>query len=111
MLADSVELQAACVLRDVGSRELNINVQTFSKTPPTPPPGASLSGEGMVHCIHFNYVCLGQYRLNRHMEHCCDHSGGNGKHKCEWCEYSTDRSDCLACHRRSHTGERPYGCL
>ena len=64
----------------------------------------------MVHCIHCNYAGLGQDRLNRHMKQCHNHFVRNGRHKCEWCEYSTDRSDNLANHRRTHTGEWPYRC-
>ena len=71
------------------------------------------------------------------MEHCRDHSGGNGKHKCEWCEYSQigqiswhvivggtpgsgrtavcdicgkafTRASDIVRHKRVHTGEQPY---
>ena len=35
---------------------------------------------------------------------------GIRRHKCEWCEYSTDSASNMTRHRRTHTGERPYRC-
>ncbi|XP_061096972.1 zinc finger protein 239-like isoform X1 [Conger conger] len=35
---------------------------------------------------------------------------GGQEYACEECRYSTNSSYNLACHARTHTGERPYGC-
>ena len=64
----------------------------------------------MVRCVHCDFACLGQSRLDRHVKQRHNNIGGNGKYKCEWCEYSTDRKYSLKRHRRTHTGERPHRC-
>uniref|UniRef100_A0A131YJ40 SCAN domain-containing zinc finger protein n=1 Tax=Rhipicephalus appendiculatus TaxID=34631 RepID=A0A131YJ40_RHIAP len=33
-----------------------------------------------------------------------------GKHKCSFCNYSSDRKAHVKMHERTHTGERPYAC-
>ncbi|XP_043233155.1 zinc finger protein 287-like isoform X11 [Amphibalanus amphitrite] len=71
----------------------------------------SSTGElAVVCCPHCELSCLGQDRLNMHVKDRHGHIGRNGKFKCEWCKYSTENSDHMANHRRTHTGERPYRC-
>ncbi|XP_043233163.1 zinc finger protein 782-like isoform X13 [Amphibalanus amphitrite] len=71
----------------------------------------SSTGElAVVCCPHCDFSCLGQDRLNRHVKKKHGHIGRNDKFKCEWCQYSTENSDHMANHRRTHMGERPYRC-
>ncbi|XP_043241042.1 histone-lysine N-methyltransferase PRDM9-like [Amphibalanus amphitrite] len=96
---------------DAYARELNINVQTFRKAPAAaPPPAAFVSGGSTVRCVHCDYACLGQERLDRHVKTRHGHIGRNGRHKCERCEYSTNDVGKLSNHRLTHTGERPHRC-
>ncbi|XP_043206693.1 histone-lysine N-methyltransferase PRDM9-like isoform X2 [Amphibalanus amphitrite] len=97
---------------DAYARELNINVQTFRKAPATaPPPAAAIvSGGSTVRCVHCDYACLGQERLDRHVKTWHGHIGRNGRYKCEWCEYSTNDVCKMSRHRLTHTGERPHRC-
>ncbi|XP_043226482.1 histone-lysine N-methyltransferase PRDM9-like [Amphibalanus amphitrite] len=96
---------------DAYARELNINVQTFRKAPAAaPPPAAFVSGGSTVRCVHCDYACLGQERLDKHVKTWHGHIGRNGRHKCEWCEYSTNDMRVLSRHRLTHTGERPHRC-
>ncbi|KAF0301927.1 Histone-lysine N-methyltransferase PRDM9 [Amphibalanus amphitrite] len=68
---------------DAYARELNINVQTFRKAPAAaPPPAAFVSGGSTVRCVHCDYACLGQERLDRHVKKRHGHIGRNGRHKC-----------------------------
>ena len=53
---------------------------------------------------------MGQDLLDGHAKHRHDVIGRNRRHKCEWCEYSTDSASNMTRHRRTHTGERPYRC-
>ncbi|XP_043233152.1 zinc finger protein 525-like isoform X9 [Amphibalanus amphitrite] len=71
---------------------------------------SSTGGPAMVDCPHCGFSCLGQDRLNRHVKKKHSHIGRNGKLKCEWCQYSTNKSIDMNRHRRTHTGERPYRC-
>ena len=64
----------------------------------------------MIRCAHCGLICLAQDNLDKHMKQRHSHIGRNGKHKCEWCEYSTDNSSHLRRHLVAHTGERPYSC-
>ncbi|CAN7938342.1 unnamed protein product [Ixodes hexagonus] len=34
----------------------------------------------------------------------------DGKHQCCYCPYTTNDKTRLTCHKRTHTGERPFGC-
>ncbi|KAF0301933.1 Histone-lysine N-methyltransferase PRDM9 [Amphibalanus amphitrite] len=68
---------------DAYARELNINVQTFRKAPAAaPPPAAFVSGGSTVRCVHRDYTCLGQERLDRHVKMRHGHIGRNGRYKC-----------------------------
>jgi len=71
---------------------------------------SSTGGLATVCCPHCDFRCLGQNRLNMHLKDRHGHIGRNDKLKCEWCQYSTENSDHMANHRRTHTGERPYRC-
>ena len=64
----------------------------------------------MVRCDHCDLACLGQSRLDEHVKQCHSSIDRNGKYKCEWCEYSTDKKHYLEAHRHFHPGEPPYRC-
>ncbi|XP_043242065.1 zinc finger protein 835-like isoform X3 [Amphibalanus amphitrite] len=70
----------------------------------------SQGGEEILHCPHCSYSCLEHDLLDRHVQKRHGHIGRNGRHKCEWCQYSTDMLEHMTRHRRTHTGERPYRC-
>ncbi|XP_043223716.1 zinc finger protein 271-like isoform X2 [Amphibalanus amphitrite] len=147
---------------DESARELTVHSETSGEAVTSSSAGPSSSGiGGPLQCLHCNYRCLGQDRLDTHVKrvhgnigrngrHYCEwclystnrlnsfsssvqcphcdsrclgpkhldrhdksrhsHTGRNGRFKCEWCQYSTDDSSSIKCHRRIHTGERPHRC-
>ena len=64
----------------------------------------------MLHCTHCDYACLGQDLLDKHLKQRHGHIGRNGRHKCDWCEYSTDDKSSLTRHQGTHSWERPFSC-
>ncbi|XP_043237198.1 histone-lysine N-methyltransferase PRDM9-like isoform X4 [Amphibalanus amphitrite] len=96
---------------DDSARELTVHSETSEESVTSSPAGPSSSGIGFtLRCPHCDFRCLGQHYLDGHVKTSHGHKDRNGRFKCEWCQYSTDRSDCMKKHRRTHTGERPYGC-
>ncbi|XP_043237197.1 histone-lysine N-methyltransferase PRDM9-like isoform X3 [Amphibalanus amphitrite] len=96
---------------DDSARELTVHSETSEESVTSSPAGPSSSGiSGSVQCPHCGFRCVGQHYLDRHVKKSHSRIGKNGRFKCEWCQYSTDRSDRMKNHRRTHTGERPYGC-
>ncbi|XP_043228124.1 zinc finger protein 2-like isoform X3 [Amphibalanus amphitrite] len=96
---------------DDSARELTVHSETSGQSVTSSPAGPSSSGiSGSVQCPHCDFRCRGQQRLDGHVKRrhkCIDR---NGRFKCEWCQYSTDVSSNMICHRRTHTGERPHRC-
>ncbi|XP_043202221.1 zinc finger protein 271-like isoform X2 [Amphibalanus amphitrite] len=96
---------------DDSARELTVHSETSEKSVTSSPAGPSSSGiSGSVQCPHCGFRCVGQHYLDRHVKKSHSRIGKNGRFKCEQCQYSTDRPDCMKNHRRTHTGERSYGC-
>ncbi|XP_043199346.1 histone-lysine N-methyltransferase PRDM9-like isoform X7 [Amphibalanus amphitrite] len=95
---------------DDSARELTVHSETSGESVTSSPAGPSSSGIGFtLRCPHCDFRCLGHY-LDGHVKTSHGHIGRNGRFKCEWCQYSTDKSTRMERHRRIHTGERPYGC-
>ncbi|XP_043228125.1 histone-lysine N-methyltransferase PRDM9-like isoform X4 [Amphibalanus amphitrite] len=96
---------------DDSARELTVHSETSGQSVTSSPAGPSSSGiDGAPRCPHCDFRCLGKHRLDRHVRRCKSHIGRNGRFRCEWCQYSTDRSINIKRHHRTHTGERPYCC-
>ncbi|XP_043237203.1 histone-lysine N-methyltransferase PRDM9-like isoform X2 [Amphibalanus amphitrite] len=96
---------------DDSARELTVHSETSGQSVTSSPAGPSSSGiGGTLRCPHCGFRCLGQHYLDGHVKTSHGHIGRNGRFKCEWCQYSTDKSTRMERHRRIHTGERPYGC-
>ncbi|XP_043199341.1 uncharacterized protein LOC122369042 isoform X3 [Amphibalanus amphitrite] len=96
---------------DDSARELTVHSETSGESVTSSPAGPSSSGiSGSVQCPQCGFRCLGKHCLDGHVKRSHGHMGRNGRLKCEWCQYSTDRPDRMKNHRRTHTGERPYGC-
>ncbi|XP_043237205.1 zinc finger protein 184-like [Amphibalanus amphitrite] len=90
-------------------RDVKTLPPSLSSGPSTnPASGTGISGS--VQCPHCDFRCLGQQHLDRHVKRSHGHIDRNGRFKCEWCQYSTDKSRDMKHHRRTHTGERPHRC-
>ena len=70
---------------------------------------SSFTGGPMLRCVHCDFNCLGEDHLDEHVKRRHSYAGKNGKHKCEWCEYSTDKASNMKNHRVAH-GKRPHRC-
>ncbi|XP_043223725.1 zinc finger protein 271-like isoform X7 [Amphibalanus amphitrite] len=96
---------------DESARELTVHSETSGEAVTSSSAGPSSSGfSSSVQCPHCDSRCLGPKHLDRHDKSRHSHTGRNGRFKCEWCQYSTDDSSSIKCHRRIHTGERPHRC-
>ncbi|XP_043228143.1 zinc finger protein 271-like isoform X2 [Amphibalanus amphitrite] len=96
---------------DDSARELTVHSERSGEAVTSSPAGPSSSGISVsVQCPHCDFRCLEQQLLDRHVKRSHGHIGRNGRHKCEWCQYSTDNANSMKRHSRTHTGERPHGC-
>ncbi|XP_043228153.1 histone-lysine N-methyltransferase PRDM9-like [Amphibalanus amphitrite] len=96
---------------DDSARELTVHSETSGQSVTSSPAGPSSSGiSGSVQCPHCDFRCLGQQHLDRHVKRCHKCIDRNGRFKCERCHYSTDESENMNRHRKTHTGERPHRC-
>ncbi|XP_043228145.1 histone-lysine N-methyltransferase PRDM9-like isoform X4 [Amphibalanus amphitrite] len=96
---------------DDSARELTVHSERSGEAVTSSPAGPSSSGiGGAPRCPHCDFRCLGKQHLDRHVRKCNSHVSKKGRFKCERCQYSTDRSTDRKHHRRTNTGERPYGC-
>ncbi|XP_043233196.1 zinc finger protein 771-like isoform X1 [Amphibalanus amphitrite] len=96
---------------DSAPRELTVHSETSGESVTPSPAGPSSSGiGGALRCPHCDYHCSEQPCLDRHLKTRHGDVVRNGRFKCEWCSYSTDRSEAFTRHRMVHTGERPYAC-
>ena len=86
-------------------------VRPRGETGKAPPAGPSSSEAGItLRSPHRVFMRLEQDRLGRDVMKRPDHIDKDGKHKCDWCQYSTNYAFNLASHRMIHTGEQPHRC-
>ncbi|XP_043199350.1 histone-lysine N-methyltransferase PRDM9-like isoform X4 [Amphibalanus amphitrite] len=96
---------------DDSARELTVHSETSGQSVTSSPAGPSSSGiSGSVQCPHCGFRCAGQHYLDGHVKTSHGHIDRNGRFKCEWCQYSTNRSTNMKHHQRTHAGERPHRC-